>query len=143
MKQSLLAIAAAAFLVAGSGMMGASAVHAQDAIEIDGLTGDPAAGEKIYKRCAACHSLEEGKNKVGPTLYGIINAEAGQVPGYKYSKANLESGLTWTPQIMFEYLENPRKYMKGTKMAFPGLKKPQQRVDVIAYIAANGGTAAE
>ncbi len=112
---------------------------AQDTIEVGGLVGDPDAGAKVFKRCMACHTIEEGKNRVGPTLYGIIGHEAGAVEGYKYSKANQESGIVWTPEVISEYLENPRKYMPGTKMAFPGLKKPQQRVDVIAYIAANGG----
>jgi len=112
---------------------------AAETITVDGKTGDPAKGEQIFRRCMACHSLAEGQNRVGPTLYGIIGRTAGTVPNYRYSKANEESGVTWTPEVMFEYLQNPRKFMPGTKMAFPGLPNPQDRVDVIAYIAQHGG----
>jgi cytochrome c len=101
------------------------------------LTGDPVAGEKVFKQCQTCHTLEPGKNKVGPTLHGIIGRTAGTVEGYNYSKANKESGRVWTEQAMFDYLENPRaegKGIPGTKMSFVGLKKPEDRANVIAYI---------
>lgn len=134
-----VSLMAALALVIALGASDSKEAKAQDTIEIAGLVGNPDDGSKIFKRCMACHTLEEGKNRVGPSLYGIIGRNSGSVEGYKYSKANQEAGIVWTPEVMFEYLENPRKYMPGTKMAFPGLKKPQQRVDVIAYIAANGG----
>jgi len=121
----------------------ASTASAEEAIVVEGLTGDPAAGEKVFRRCAACHALQEGANRVGPSLYGLIGRTAGTVEGYRYSKANAESGIVWTPEVMFEYLENPRKFIPGTKMAFPGLPNPQDRVDVISYIANNGGMAAQ
>jgi cytochrome c len=105
------------------------------------VVGNPANGEKIFKQCQTCHFLQEGKNFTGPTLYGIIGRKAGTIPGFSYSKANKESGKVWEPQVMFDYLENPRKAVPGTKMAFVGLKKPQDRADVISYIAANGGAA--
>lgn len=101
-------------------------------------TGDVAAGEKIFKQCAQCHSLKEGENRIGPTLYGIVGRTAGTIEGYSYSKANRESGKVWSEQVMFDYLENPRASIPGTKMAFVGLRKPQDRADVIAYIKANG-----
>ena len=96
--------------------------------------GDAAAGEKVYKKCKACHSLEEGKNKVGPSLYGIMGRPAGEVEGYKYSKALKDSGLTWDDATLDKYLEKPKDLVPKTKMAFPGLKKEADRQNVIAYI---------
>lgn len=98
------------------------------------LTGDPAQGEKIFKQCQQCHTLQPGKNLTGPTLHGIIGRTSGTVEKFAYSKANKESGIVWTEQKMFEYLENPRAYIPGTKMIFAGLRKPQDRADVIAFI---------
>jgi cytochrome c len=101
------------------------------------LSGDLVNGEKVFKQCQSCHSIAAGKNMVGPTLHQIIGRKAGTVPGFKYSKANQSSGIEWTEQKMFEYLENPRAVVPGTIMAFVGLKKPQDRVDVIAYVQEN------
>lgn len=100
------------------------------------LTGDAAAGEAAYGQCRVCHMVEEGKNGVGPSLHGIIGREAGSIEGFRYSDANANSGVTWTPEAMFDFLENPRKFMPGTRMAFPGLKDPQARADLIAYLDA-------
>lgn len=100
------------------------------------LTGDAAAGETVFAQCRTCHLVEEGKNGVGPSLYGVIGRPAGSIEGFNYSEANANSGITWTPEVMFEYLEAPREYMPGTRMAFPGLKNPQDRADVIAYLDA-------
>lgn len=96
--------------------------------------GDVAAGEKVYKKCKACHSLEEGKNKVGPHLHGVIGRSAGAVDGYKYSAALAESGLTWDEATLDQYLMKPKELVPKTKMAFPGLKKEADRQNVIAYI---------
>lgn len=112
-------------------------------ITVAGLTGDPGAGRRIFVRCQTCHALEEGVHKNGPSLYGIFGREAGSVEGYgRYSDANANSGITWSHETMFEYLENPRQYIPGTHMAFPGLPREQDRADVIAYIEENGGGAA-
>jgi cytochrome c2 len=126
----------------------ASSMALADQVEIEvtdaagnKLKGDPAAGEKVFKQCQTCHYIVQGKNFTGPTLYGIIGRTAGTVPGFSYSKANKESGKVWTEQAMFEYLENPRKTIPGTKMSFVGLKKPQDRADVIAFIQMNSGPA--
>lgn len=100
------------------------------------LTGDAAAGETVFAQCRTCHLVEEGKNGVGPSLYGIIGRASGSIEGFNYSDANKASGVTWTPEVMFEYLEAPREFMPGTRMAFPGLKNPQDRADVIAYLDA-------
>lgn len=97
--------------------------------------GDPVKGAKVYKKCAACHSLDAGKNRVGPSLYNIYGAPAGQVEGFKrYSKGLLSSGVTWDDASLDAYVESPRKFIKGGKMPFPGLKKPQDRADLIAYL---------
>lgn len=106
------------------------------------LKGDPTNGQKVFKQCQTCHFIEPGKNFTGPTLYGIIGRKAGTVEKFSYSKANRESGKIWSEQVMFDYLENPRKAIPGTKMSFIGLKKPQDRADVIAYIQMNSGPAA-
>ena len=99
--------------------------------------GDVANGEKVYKKCKACHATEAGKNKVGPTLAGLIGRQAGTMDGFKFSKAMIaygEGGIVWDEENLVTYLEKPRKIVKGTKMAFAGLKKEQDRRDVVAYI---------
>lgn len=98
------------------------------------LTGDAAKGEKVFAQCKACHVAEPGVNRVGPSLHGVIGRTAGTVAGFNYSKANKESGVTWNEDVLFTYLEAPAKFMPGTRMAFAGLKKPQDRADVIAYL---------
>lgn len=96
--------------------------------------GDVAKGEKVFKKCAACHTLEEGKNKVGPSLYGVFGRAAGTLEDYKYSKAMIGSGIVWDDENMDAYLKKPRAFLKGTKMAFAGLKKDDQRADLIAFL---------
>jgi cytochrome c len=99
--------------------------------------GDPAKGEKIFKKCAACHSVAPGKKKVGPSLHGVIGRVAGSADGFRYSKAMTaygSSGVVWNADTLDGYLEAPRKVVKGTRMSFPGLKKAQDRTDVIAYL---------
>ncbi|MEP2979059.1 MAG: cytochrome c family protein [Lentilitoribacter sp.] len=96
--------------------------------------GDVAKGEKVFKKCAACHTLEEGKNKVGPSLYGVFGRAAGTLEDYKYSKAMIGSGIVWDDENMDGYLKKPRAFLKGTKMAFAGLKKDGQRADLIAFL---------
>src|SRR5690606_37568874 len=90
-------------------------------------------GEQIYRRCKACHQIGEGaRNTVGPQLNDIVGRAAGSVEGYNYSKANrkaAEDGLVWTEENLMEYLENPRSFMRGTKMAFAGLRDEQDRKD--------------
>jgi cytochrome c len=112
----------------------AAAPAAATPVTYASLTGDAAAGEKTFAQCKACHQAVEGKNGVGPSLAGIVGRAAGQVAGFNYSAANKNSGVTWTEETMFEYLEAPQKFMPGTKMAFAGLKKPQDRANVIAYL---------
>ncbi len=104
------------------------------AVTLASLTGDAAAGETVFKQCMACHVVTPGQNRVGPSLHGIVGRTAGQVAGFNYSTANKTSGKVWDKETLFAYLEAPQKYIPGTKMAFAGLKKPQDRADVIAYL---------
>ena len=95
--------------------------------------GDPEKGEKTFRKCKSCHALEVGKHKVGPTLYGVYGSVSGKVEGFKYSKAMASSDIIWDEEALNRFLENPKKYIPGTKMSFAGLKKKSQRENVIAY----------
>ncbi|WP_379551871.1 c-type cytochrome [Qipengyuania sp. DGS5-3] len=105
-----------------------------DGIAYASLTGDAAAGKRVFAQCMSCHGVEPGVNKTGPSLAGIVGRTAGSVEGYNYSPANANSGVTWTEENMYVYLEDPRGYIPNTKMIFPGLKKAQDRADVIAFL---------
>ena len=100
--------------------------------------GDLAHGEKVFKKCAACHSINAGGgNKIGPALYNVIGRKAGAVQEYKYSKAMIAYGKDWSFQEMNSYLIKPQAYIKGTKMAFAGLRKEKDRASVILYMNKN------
>ncbi len=103
--------------------------------------GDAAAGAKVFNQCKACHTLEAGKNRVGPSLHGVVGREAASVEGFKYSDAMKSSGLTWTPETLDKYLADPKGFVPGNKMAFAGVKKPEDRRNVIAYLQKEGGGA--
>ncbi len=99
---------------------------------------DLAHGEKVFKKCAACHSIVKGgKNNIGPALYNVVNRQVGVVSDYKYSKALTEYGKNWTFEELNGYLIRPAKWIKGTKMAFAGLKKDKDRASVILYLNQN------
>jgi cytochrome c len=112
----------------------AAAAPAQDA-----AAGDPENGAKVFRKCAACHSLDpSGKSRFGPDLYGVIGRTTGTVEGFDYSEVMATAGAeghVWTEEELSAFLENPKKAFPGTKMTFVGLKKPEERADVIAYIA--------
>ncbi len=105
-------------------------------LEYASFTGDAASGEKVFAACRTCHVFDEGVNRVGPSLYKVVGRPSGSVPGFNYSDANKNSGVTWTPDVLFEYLEDPKGFMPGTKMAFPGVKDAQKRADLVAYLEA-------
>ncbi len=122
MSKPLAIFLGACFLVS-SGLISATA-HA----------GDAAAGKKVFKKCKACHYAAKDKNKTGPHLVNLIGREAGTVEGYKYSKAMKSSGIVWDEDTLTAYLRAPKKYLKGTKMAFAGLRKDADIANVIAYL---------
>ena len=110
---------------------------ADEKIDIAALMakGDIASGEKVFKKCAACHSIVKGgSNKIGPALYNVVGRQVGGVNDYKYSKALANYGKAWTFEELNGYLLKPAKWIKGTKMAFAGLRKETDRASVIKYL---------
>ena len=100
--------------------------------------GDVASGEKIFKKCAACHSINKGgKHKIGPALYNVVGRKVGGVEDYKYSKALIAYEKEWTFEELNGFLIKPAKHIKGTKMAYAGLRKEVDRASVIKYLNAN------
>ncbi len=99
--------------------------------------GDPDKGKNVYKKCKACHVVDEAKNKFGPHLLGLFGRPAGSVEGYKYSpalKAKGAEGLVWDAETLDAFLLKPRSYIPKTKMGFPGLKKESDRKNILAYL---------
>lgn len=122
MKQLILGL-----MIAGAAGIGVA--HAQDA----------AAGKRIFARCLSCHKVgPDAANGVGPELNGIIGRAAGSVAGYEYSDAMKNSGITWDEAQLTAFLTDPKGHVEGTKMNFPGLKKPEDLANVIAYLATFG-----
>ena len=96
---------------------------------------DAAAGEKVFAKCKVCHQIgESAKNLVGPVLNGVVGRPAGTYPGYHYSDANKNSGITWDEATLKVYLKNPKAKVPGTKMVFPGLTSDDDIANVIAYL---------
>ena len=102
-----------------------SALHAE---------GDAGKGKKVFNKCKTCHSLEDGKNKIGPHLFGMFGRTAGAVEGFKYSDAMKDSGVVWDDETLDALITKPKDFMPGTKMAYSGLKKETQRQDLIAFL---------
>ena len=100
--------------------------------------GDIASGEKIFKKCAACHSINKGgKNKIGPALYNVVGRAVGSVDDYKYSKTLASYGKDWTFEELNGFLIKPSTYLKGTKMSYAGLRKEKDRASIIKYLNQN------
>tara|TARA_Y200000002_G_scaffold260275_1_gene215940 strand:- start:529 stop:1074 length:546 start_codon:yes stop_codon:yes gene_type:complete len=109
-------------------------VEAVDIAQLLAL-GNLAHGEKVFKKCSACHMIaSDGKNMIGPNLWGVIGRNAASISDYKYSKAMVAYGKNWTFEEMNSYLIKPQAYIKGTKMAFAGLRKEKDRASVILYM---------
>ena len=122
-----------------------SVSKADDKVEVDIAAlmamGDVTSGEKIFKKCAACHSIVKGgKNNIGPALYNVVGRKVGVVTDYKYSKALASYDKEWTFEELNGYLIKPAKWIKGTKMAFAGLRKEKDRASVIKYLNQNSDT---
>ena len=112
----------------------------EEKIDLDALMamGDINTGEKVFKKCAACHSIVKGgKNNIGPALYNVIGRQVGSIEDYKYSKALAKYDKKWTIEELNGYLIKPAKWIKGTKMAFAGLRKEKDRASVIKYLNQN------
>ena len=118
----------------------ASGEPKEEKIDIAALMalGDISHGEKVFKKCAACHSIVKGgKNNIGPALYNVVGRKVGIVSDYRYSKALSGYGKEWTFEELNGYLIKPAKWIKGTKMAFAGLRKEKDRASVIKYLNQN------
>jgi cytochrome c len=96
--------------------------------------GDPAAGQKVFNKCKTCHEADQAKNKVGPNLVGVFGRKAGSVADFKYSDAMKNSNVVWSETTIAEYVKNPKEFVPGNKMVFPGLKSDQEVADLIAYL---------
>ena len=113
-------------LVAGGACYAASPAHAQDAT----------AGKAVFQsQCSICHSVQQGRNMIGPSLFGIVGRPAGKVPNFHYSPANEASGLTWDAAPLDRYLTSPSTVVPHTTMTYAGLKDPKRRADLIAYLS--------
>ena len=95
---------------------------------------DAKKGKKVFNKCKACHTMKAGKNKIGPSLHGIMGRKAASLPKFKYSKAMKASNLTWDDETLRKFLKKPKKLVKGTRMAFAGIKKKKQMDNLMAYI---------
>ncbi|MFQ3622423.1 MAG: cytochrome c family protein [Acetobacteraceae bacterium] len=122
-----------ASLLAGFAVAGAQPASA---------SGDPAAGQRVFNQCRACHTIDQGgRNGVGPNIWGIVGQPAGKREGFRYS-ANMQElaagGLTWTEENLRRYLTNPKDLVPRGSMAFAGIRNPQQLNDLIAFLRQNG-----
>lgn len=129
---------AAAAAAPAAGAPAADNVDTVSGAKYASFTGDAASGEKVFIACKTCHVVDAGQNRIGPSLHAVVGRKAGTVAGYTYSAANKDSGITWTPEKLFQYLEAPQRVVPGTKMTYPGLPDPQKRADVIAYLKTQG-----
>jgi len=125
---------------ADGGTTGAAAVEEAPDIDVLLANADVDRGETLYFQCRACHTLEEGgQNKVGPNLWGMFGREAGSVPGFAYSDALANSGVVWSVETVNQWLEQPANYLPGNIMVFIGVKDPQDRANLIAFLQETAG----
>src|SRR5215204_4306911 len=119
----------------------AAAPQVQPSASTGTQAGDAQVGRQVYRKCQACHSLEPGKNTVGPSLAGIVGKKAGSAPGFNYSPALKAANITWERATLDAYLLDPQKTVPGNRMPFPALKPENERRDVIAYLMGDAGAA--
>lgn len=115
-------------------VLGAAVLAATATVAPAQAAGDPAKGKTVYARCAACHDLNTGATRLGPSMKGVLGRKAGAVAGFAYSPAMKAKGIAWNPQTLDAYLAAPAKYIPGNKMPFAGIPNPQDRADLIAYL---------
>ena len=135
-----------AYKVEAVGIDTTKVVSASEDVDISALLamGSIEHGKKVFKKCSACHSIKKGgRNNIGPALYNVLGRNMGALEDYKYSKALVAFGKDWTFQEMNSFLIKPTSYIKGTKMAFAGLKKEKDRASVILYMNANADSPLE
>jgi cytochrome c2 len=102
----------------------------------DAKAADPAAGKSVFNSyCSICHSVQPGKNMIGPSLFGIVGRKTGSVAGFHYSPANQSANLTWDQATLDKYLQSPRSVIPGTIMTYAGVKDDAKRADLVAYLA--------
>ena len=97
--------------------------------------GDPAAGRAVFNKCSICHTVKPGQNAIGPSLFGVVGRKSATEPGFSYSEAMKKADKTWDEATLDTYLTSPKAMVPGTKMVFPGLQKPEDRANLIAYLA--------
>lgn len=97
-------------------------------------SGDPARGKTVFARCAACHDLNTGATRLGPSLKGIVGRTSGTMPKFMYSTAMKDKAVVWNAATLDAYLASPAKYIPGNRMAFPAMVNPQDRADLIAFL---------
>ncbi len=121
----------------------ASSASGEPAEEIDMValveSADAGKGERVFKKCSACHKVEDGANSTGPHLYGVVDRDVASVSGFGYSGALEGVEGNWSIDALATFLENPKNFAPGTTMGFAGLKKPEDRANVIAYLKSVGG----
>lgn len=125
MKQFAPGVVAAFALAAAGGAMAQSAGNA---------AGDPVRGKSVYARCAACHDLNTGATRLGPSLKGVVGRTSGTMPNFNYSQALKDKAVVWDVASLDAFLSGPSKYVPGNRMAFPPLANPQDRADLIAFL---------
>lgn len=122
---------------------GAEEVAEEPAAEADFATlfaaADAGAGERLWRQCATCHALEDGKNGTGPHLFGVVGRDKGAVEGFRYSGAMAEAEGAWAPENIDQFIANPKGYIAGTSMGYAGMRDAEDRANLIAYIATFGG----
>lgn len=121
-----------------SGGMAAAADDGPDFAELYAMA-DASKGEKVFGKCKACHKLEDGANGTGPHLFGTVGRDIGSIGGFGYSDVLASLDGNWTPEALNGFLENPKGFAPGTKMGFAGLKKVEDRANIIAYLQTIGG----
>jgi cytochrome c len=126
----------------GDGAPAAPAAAAAPAADLQTLlaAADPEKGKVLFLQCRACHSLEAGgANKVGPNLHGFMGRKAGLAPGFSYSEAIAQSGIVWSTEALDHWLERPSEFLPGNRMVFVGIRKPEDRANLIAYLKRETG----